>query len=116
MTPKIKELLVVLDMPVEEQWAWITEGKKVIEFFPDDEIFIGDPQKYLADLAFRLRDEVKAFVGHKFWDEGKCLVANYVANDVEGGGLAYNQWFIDNSQPIHWIIAALIAKELAKEK
>lgn len=123
MSKEIDELLAVLDMPEDEQWSWITEGDKVIKFFPDDEIFIGDPQKYLADLAFRLRDEADC-MSH-WWDGVEAVYQKAQADFIEAHIRiapeiaelnAALQWFTNHSQPIHWIVASLIAKELAKEK
>jgi len=60
-------------------------------------------------LAFKLRDEVyehpKGFHGH-YWIEGKKKVSEYLHKN--------ERWFDDLAKPIHWIIAALIAKEISK--
>lgn len=73
----------------------------------------------LADLAFRLRDEVEEFC----WEKAKVLIwSKYypIANEKIGGfqqKLSCTNGFFTSRdmKSIHWIIAALIAKELAKD-
>ncbi len=67
----------------------------------------------IENLAFRLRDEVA---------DGKVKVANgdmsawFVGLEmVEGYLEETGSWFMHRSQPIHWIIAALIAKEMEQK-
>lgn len=97
---KVDELLAVLDMPtVGNQIGWCLKnaGMKGTES--------------LADLAFRLRDEVR-YLGNKkdkYFFEARAIVCRKSSATVAG------IWFSRDAQPIHWIIAALIAKELAKE-
>lgn len=109
MTDKIQELLAVLDMPEKEQWSWALVNKHRNTY-----------RESLADLAFRLRDEA---VDKKL----KCFMSDcwYMAlQDVyeyefERGRtepkIHEADWLVAVGQPIHWIIAALIAKELNKE-
>lgn len=99
MSKGIDELLAVLDMPENEQnkYCWHNLPRKSWES--------------LADLAFRLRDEM--------WIEdafGDALVLIYKkCSDVVANVTDCFAWFVLNAQPIHWIIAALITKQLAKE-
>ena len=94
------ELLKVLDMTARQQAEWVC-------FYTD--IHTGES---LADLAFRMRDEVDvvnlhdALVKvHDYCDRGadRMYVNNY------NGAI---NWFIHLAPPIHWIIAALLAKEM----
>lgn len=76
----------------------------------------------LADLAFRLRDEVSCM---QYWWDGvlqvyqKCkadFIAVHIKLVPEVAELgAAQQWYANAAQPIHFIIASLIAKQLAKE-
>lgn len=99
MTDKIKELLAVLDMPVNKQRKRIAELTKI------------HYEGTLADLAFRLRDEVTSSsdLWPEIWNEALRLVAAKYRKTQK------DEWFVDKAQPIHWIIAALIAKELGKD-
>ena len=95
---KIAELLAVLDMTKFEQKDWVRHNSMPY-------LWRGS----LADLAFRLRDEVA---------NGKLKIANgdtsawYVGLQMVEGYLGESSaWLMHRSKPIHWIIAALIAKE-----
>ena len=98
MSDKINELLSVLDMTEDEQFEWCAKcdllGGTVLHTDRDS--------MYLADLAFRLRDE--AIVHSHRWDYGRRSVSDYLDKPL----VMWDEW----SQPIHWIIASLIAKEL----
>lgn len=126
---KIKELLSVLDMPEEEQWKWLNDN------FPDDDALhfcSGTPvclvgEQELAFLAFRLRDEVWDTEG---WTKAKEIIwlhcrkeaakAKELFESVDDGDeplwRRINGWFVNVAKPIHFIIAALIAKELGNGK
>ena len=93
---KKEELLKILDMSEEdeqEEALW--------------EIYSPDHYCCLAELAFRLRDEV---AGTIWWDGAKIDVWEYVCSK-KNRDIQLELFWIDWSQPIHWIIAALIAKE-----
>lgn len=64
----------------------------------------------LATLAFRLRDEAVKKDSY-IWTEACVNVFRKVCSDWDER--SFDVWWQDNSRPIHWIIAALIAKELA---
>ena len=94
---KIDELLAVLDMPEEKQQMWLIYKQRI------------EPTESLADLAFKLRDEViKKYKGQfnpiDSWVRGIIKVCSKF------------DWFLYDwnilAQPIHWIIAALVAKEI----
>lgn len=119
---KIKDLLKVLDMPEDEQWEWVIAGEKVIKYFPDDDIFIGDPQKYLADLAFRLRDEAISEDSDS-WARACWYVQQWINlheiktwNIPSFDGLNNAEHEILTKDAIVWIVAASIMKELANGK
>jgi len=108
MSDKIEELLTVLDMSEKKQRHWLIKKH----------FWLGDSTNSLADLAFQLRDEVaeiwKQSPGYWIW--GKALQDVYcAATKKKWDGIEFIRWFVYNAQPIHWIVAALIAKELVKE-
>lgn len=114
-----EEILSVPDMSEEEQWKWLEDNclsEKDYVYAPDFEGYQLDKKAALADLAFRLRDEASI----NYLPEAMCLVHECVDKGVDkmyqhslSGGFS---WFCFLAQPIHWICAALIAKNLAKEK
>lgn len=103
---KIEELLAVLDMPEDKQVSWVQE--RFAYKYPS--LQKGD----LADLAFRLRDEVFELEnGGNIWAEGYLVVVKKVKpSTVELSSSV--EWWNCCAKPIHWIIAALIAKETDK--
>ena len=121
-----KELLAVLDTSEEEQYDWLWKRHDTFGF---DLKWINfdvpsakkDIAMHLADLAFRLRDEVIAKDDESEidcnWCEASYEVYLYVIgeeNEMEAKeGL--DTWFTMRAKPIHWIIAALIAKEKENE-
>lgn len=104
--PKTEELLKVLDLPEDDQFAEV-----LVHISPAGEVTCSNDQYYykgrmfwtLADLAFRLRDEAFLSIkGGAAWCQGCRIVIQAVNNSDE-----FPVW----SKPIHWIIAALIAKQ-----
>jgi len=98
-----EELLKVLDMSEEEQFKWLRlYGYKL--HYTSDVIY---NEMQMAHLAFRLRDEANVFM---FGDELFMIFYNteYFKNkDYDTFAL----WQASKEcKPIHWIIAALIAK------
>lgn len=90
-----QELLAVLDLPEEkhEYWCLVNADMRGVES--------------LADMAFRLRDEaVKQNRGND-WQKAKVCVWLHLGRTMIWDNYA---------KPIHFIIAALIAKQMAKEK
>ena len=108
-----KELLAVLDMTDIEQWDWVCRRKLV----PACDWSGGRYHKnvrdcILADLAYRLRDEVMEKYGWRTLEAGIMEVSLVrpipLAKDfIESDYLAYL------APPFVWIIAALIAKGMA---
>ena len=100
----MSELLKVLDMNEEDRWVWLR--KKVGRFHS------------LADLAFRLRDEVVK-ENQDSWLKGcyvvDCKTGNYGDGRIytDNNGLTAESNIL-RAKPIYWIIAALIAKEMSK--
>ena len=90
----MNDLLKVLDMSEKEQRKWL-----LVNYFHQRMPCVSN-----ADLAFRLRDEVKTEDFHNAIYE--------VMLKVEGNdNWATAFWGGCLAKPIHWIIAALIAKE-----
>lgn len=131
---KTKELLKVLDLPKKEldenrailqpQYEALYKYQKENEYFglphPDCTLGGDRTQMFLADLAFRLRDEILV----NAHPQNPQPYRNYKVGlqavwDKEFGGehkqcfkpMELYQWFCWRAKPIHWIIAALIAKE-----
>ena len=137
-----QELLKVLDLPKEGQaeklpyyvqpkpWEHISSGsftpsscdpeycekcRKKLMTWQDEESECPVPDgisESLADLAFRLRNEVDIDL---FW-VGMIQVMNKAATKEQvyaGRGFVETNadWWWKYARPIHWIIAALIAKE-----
>jgi hypothetical protein len=117
---KIKELLAVLTMPEKEQakklaklYSQDNDGNLI--FYPVEKIA---QRTFLADLAFRLRDEIWSDYP-PFTDKQHCWynalteINKKIHTSHWLGG--EKSWWMEYAQPIHWIIAALVAKQLAKE-
>ena len=95
---KTKVYLAVLDLPEEEQERWVFENVSSYQNLCGE--------KSLADLAFRLRDEVIVNQGYIAWHKAEVIMCEYMGKAIH--------WFTQYGQPHHWIITALIAKQ--KEK
>lgn len=106
----MNDLLKVLDLTEEEQKDWLWNNKLIHE------------DESLADLAFRLRDEAvklspvcfqkaraKIYYQVYYYPIGERVLQSK-------NFLCTAEWWLEEAQPIHWIIAALIAKELSKDK
>ncbi len=59
-------------------------------------------KKSLADLAFRLRDEAIEDKGDMAWHKATLKICGYMRES--------SIWFKNYGQPIHWILAAMLAK------
>ena len=113
----MNDLLKILDMSEDEQWEWCVKNVK--------EKTIGES---LADLAFRLRDKAVSKY-YNNWCKAKEIVwlhkntdAQRYVDIVDGLDGADDRiigrraiFFSNQAKPIHWIIAALIAKEKAND-
>ena len=98
----MNDLLQVLDMSEEEQWKWVS--KQWQKFSIDPSWQTKEYQNMaLADLAFRLRDET--IEKDLDWDDALVLVWEKL-----GRSMKYQAFSKYYAQPIHWIIAASIAK------
>jgi len=105
MTPKINNLLSVLDMTEEKQNIWVWKNILGYSDKAVNRVFLGiyKPES-LADLAFRMRDEADLDITYSL-----TLIWDYKKINKD-----FVHWIINDSQAIDWIIASLIAKELAK--
>lgn len=135
-----KELLAVLNMTEDEQCIWLYEYFKKKYYKNHDwpnwygvcDVMIHNTfpgrKVILADLAYRLRDEVSGkgtgiYVADggleiKAWDWGKVERFTFctpTANSVIRCINEANEHFADKATPIEVIIAALIAKGMAKD-
>ena len=96
------DLKEFLEMEAEERMYWLEENGCMSEY------------ESLADLAFRLRDEAE-----KLYTDKKKIHPLYVAMNKVWGELQFSEtygfepFWLYQSQPIHWIAAAL---EAMKEK
>lgn len=108
------KLLAVLDMSEDEQYRWVSRSTQQKNFgytiCPNWDT-LPYQRMVLADLAFRLRDEVKyihrcSFVRAAQLVYCHCLNVEKVPKDD-----TLWRWFSREANPIHIIIAALIAKE-----
>lgn len=118
---EITKLLSVLNMPEANQWKFLGEANlvSIITAGRYEQILRTEgsrqaktmKRQILADLAFRMRDEAeKDYLGLAIFDVFGHLKPNWYA---------YKEifdWLLHEAQPIHWILAALIAKQLAKDK
>lgn len=110
---KTEELLAVLDLPENEQWNWLVKNNI-------GGLAVGEVA-HLADLAFRLRDE--AAIDWTNYCEAMTTIWAYWCKSTwadrktkgeDKKHIKYRKFWMLHSQPIHWIIAALIAKELKR--
>ncbi len=104
----MNDLLKVLDMSEDEQITWFyRRHEKELH----DIVWISPVAKFkqyrLANLAFRLRDEVRREKGN--YDHAVYIVYNYEKQKRKYENVFY--WMAYIAKPIHWVIASLIAKE-----
>lgn len=115
MSTKIDELLAVLDMPKDELDAWLktTFMVGIARNELPHYMSISSTSVNLTDLAFRLRDELVLATPHSeryaFGNALEIVYEHERENGTEGTNKA--GWGRDFAQPIHWVIASLIAKE-----
>lgn len=93
------ELLKVLDISEDEQYNSVMELQ-------------GWPDESLADLAFRLRDEfvLSTPYSNRYAYNNAFEIVYEHEKEMCKMGTDKAGWRLDWSQPIHWIIASLIAK------
>ena len=109
----MNDLLKVLDMSEDEQWEWewLIEHQKIYKYelanYPDNK------RMALADLAFRLRDEVdfniyleELEVVYHLWQK-----RGTIDEQMENNLITFTCWLAVYITPIDRIIAALKAKE-----
>lgn len=104
MSDKTKELLAVLDMSKEDQSLWLIYHEGI------------EPTESLADLAFRLRDEAVR-INQWIYSEVIRDICRKTNSPKADNCSCFDaaMWAEIEAQPIVWIIAALIAKELSKD-
>lgn len=138
MADKIKELLAVLDLPKEglDSWLKTTFQVGIAKNKLPHYMSICSTSVNLADLAFRLRDEAVETSSEygKDFETVAIALQNYVLHPPPSPQLGKtfqdylyavrassmwvdnSKWWLRRAKPIHWIIAALIAKELTNDK
>ena len=98
----MRDLLLVLGMSEDEQSYWTAENT--------DRRVRGGSYESLADLAFRLRDEVlKEHSGCERYHE--AIEDIYKYREIRKQGTSLYAWTAYQLKPIDMIIAALIAKQ-----
>ena len=115
---KTEKLLAVLDMPENEQWRWVC-GQDLWKYFTIHIAGTVENKTFLADLAFRMRDEARE-TKEKWWaySESCEQVANYRLENQWKDTAEINGKYLTDcfaiwiylADPIDQIIAALIAK------
>lgn len=117
---RIDGLLAVIKMPEGEQKLWLA-AERVIKTGPDAP-GAAHLLESLEEAAFRLRNETITKLKHTDidWITAVCIVIKYCEGTVcckeckqDINTKKLFDWSAD-AQPIHWIIAALIALELLR--
>lgn len=126
MTSEIEKLLAVLDMPEKEQINWLEKTGIRKTKYSGGLTLPSYPQESLADLAFGLRDETRNKDINK-WNISITIIALHINESPQLKEMSVNEteWIwaqhiilnqTEYSIQIIWIIAASIAKILAKGK
>jgi hypothetical protein len=114
----MNDLLKVLDMSEDEQWDFFVSHQGIQELCEhqlDNNCQKKFKRRVLADLAFRLRDEVIE-QNLTMWQRAMDIVflktneEHWKEEHQFTRWSAVIFWFSHKAKPIHWIIAALIAK------
>jgi len=115
MSKRIEELLAMLDLPEEQYIAELLQlGAIASDEYDNVEAGRIKADILLAGIAFRLRDEVACVPDYK-GSTSKALVMIFEKRtQIKGETPTIEIWWIWNAKPIEWIIATLIARELAK--
>ena len=101
------QLLKVLDMDEDEQLLWVCSEVLKDPFDPK----AGSRVVHVAELAFKLRDKVKGSEGADAWVKASQVVFAHIHPEYSNNVYSVAAYFADKAKPIHWIIAALIAKD-----
>ena len=120
MSNRIKELLKVLDLPEDEQLDFLY-NKAVISKYKRGRscVDFNYRRNLLADLAFRMRDEVNE-ENSDIWAQACWYVVCWSLFKIikpapkRLKALMNSEYYVLSRKSIAWIIAALIARELAK--
>ena len=101
------KLLPGSSMSEEEQGKWLVLHHIIKYKQPRPNQILWES---LADLAFRLRDEADRKC---YWEAAREVWRHCYQGGIKISDL-WTEWWIENSQPIHWIAAALEAKKESK--
>jgi len=111
----IEKILAVLDMTEEEQWRWLCSNVIEYEYGGEGHHYKGCPIHGLATLAFRMRDEwfeQNKKDGKEFLVDWYSMLRNMLwLKEKNSWPSTYK---LQKLQPIHWIVATLIAQEQSK--
>ena len=130
---EIEKLLAVKDMTEEEQWVYLAKAGLMSHPWNAQDLKLGIElwrwkayferevkdkyQALLADLAFRLRDEVvKDDLANETgdWCEAEYEVfLHIIGEENEKDAIGLDTWCSMYATPIHWIVIAIRAKQLA---
>ena len=125
---EIEKLKAVLDMTEAESVTFVANYIVENNSIKNAQGFANDlspfswasNRRVFADLAFRFRDEWtgKIFSRRMFLQKGLKIVWEYESKKLlkSDSKIAFDYWICLLAQPIHWIIASLIAKQLAKKQ
>lgn len=125
MNKKIEELLRILDMGEDDQVICLTALGIVLMTRDNDHK--NERLESLADAAFRLRDGCHDPFGWCAWDRACWEVWKYY-HKLHGSNIAEREhlsrdtkekyclsWMCFWAEPIHWILTALITKEIVAD-
>lgn len=104
--------LDLLDMSEEEQVKWL-HAEGILKSLGQVGYLSVNDRFLLAELAFRLRDEATSNL--MYWDSAKIEVWQYYC-EHEHRDIQLELFWVDWSRPIHWIVAAIKAKQLAEKE
>jgi len=112
----MNDLLKVLDISEDEQFEYL-ENTGIIDlnktcFYKDyGNTYTIDKKGTLADLSFRLRDKVVKNIDISLEVWAKALRKVFLTEFKGGSEITMLSWYVNCAKPIHWVIAALIAKQ-----
>jgi len=114
MTVDIKK---VLAMPPIEQFEWLLSERIADDSLVRSQItnkIVPHWIKFeLGHLAFRYRDKA---VKEDAFEWTKACESVFLIASTEPQWSNYDVWWQDYSQPIHWILSSLLAKEASKNE
>jgi len=111
----IDDILAMLDLGEDKQCSWLRQRGYGVNCSRCRGATVDNKESF-ADLAFRLRDEVIAIDGGVLFGRGLSKICRKLYDQKDYTLHEFLSWSTSTAQPIHWIAAALIAKQLAEKK